>query len=211
MTFKIILADDHPLVLSGLRHFIETITPKCEVVGEAHHVSELLALLKSKDCDLLVTDFSMPNDRQSDGLALIKLLRRIYPDLPLIVFTQMQNPALLQTLLREGVNGVILKSSVIDELKEALVKVLSGHVYIGKAVQLLFSDRDLYQNNIQKLSPKEIEVVRLLAHGMSVSEAAAHLHRSIKTISTQKINAMHKLGIKNDSALFEYAKNSGLL
>ncbi|MFQ2312973.1 response regulator [Aeromonas dhakensis] len=211
MTFKIIIADDHPLVLSGLRNLIETITPRCDITGEAHSVSELLTLLKSQNCDLLVTDFSMPNDSQSDGLTLIKLLRRTYPNLSIILFTQMQNPALLQTLLKEGVNGVILKSSLIDELKDAIVKVLSGHIYTGKTVQRLFINRDLYPHKAQRLSPKETEVVRLLVGGMSVSEAATHLHRSIKTISTQKINAMNKLGIKSDSELFEYAKNSGLV
>lgn len=211
MSFKIILADDHPLILTGIRSLIDQITPHCEVIAEAYQVSELLKSLQQHHCDLLITDFSMPGDTRCDGMVMIQQLRRDYPNLPIIVLTQIQNSAILQSLIQVGVNGLILKKSVINELADAIRQILLGHRYIGPAVNMLLADAGVSsQGNISPLTPKESEVVRLLASGMSVSEVADYLHRSVKTISTQKKSAMLRLGISSDSALFDYAKSSGL-
>ncbi|HHQ4738550.1 response regulator [Aeromonas veronii] len=211
MSFKIILADDHPLILTGIRSLIEQITPHCEVVAEAYQVSDLLKLLQQHRCDLLITDFSMPGDTRSDGIVMIQQLRRDYPNLPIIVLTQIQNSAILQSLILAGVKGLILKKSVINELADAIRQILLGHHYIGPTVQMLLANAGITDpDSINPLTPKESEVVRLLASGMSVTQVAKYLHRSVKTISTQKKNAMARLGITSDSALFEYAKIHGL-
>ncbi|MFQ1653996.1 response regulator [Aeromonas veronii] len=211
MSFKIILADDHPLILTGIRSLIEQITPHCEVIAEAYQVSELFNLLQQYHCDLLITDFSMPGDTLCDGMVMIHKVRRDYPTLPIIVLTQIQNSAIMQSLIQAGINGLILKKSVIDELAEAIRQILLGHSYIGPTVQMLLSNVGITDpDKINPLTPKENEVVRLLASGMSVTQVADHLHRSVKTISTQKKSAMLRLGISSDSALFEYAKSSGL-
>ena len=76
MSFKIILADDHPLILTGIRSLIAHNQPGCEIVAEAHQVSELLNTLQQHNCDLLITDFSMPGDERSDGLTMIQQLKR---------------------------------------------------------------------------------------------------------------------------------------
>lgn len=211
MSFKIILADDHPLILTGIRSLIEQITPHCEVVAEAYLVSELFNSLQQYHCDLLITDFSMPGDTLCDGMVMIHKVRRDYPTLPIIVLTQIQNSAIMQSLIQAGINGLILKKSVTDELAEAIRQILLGHSYIGPTVKILLSNVGITDpDNINPLTPKENEVVRLLASGMSVTQVADHLHRSVKTISTQKKSAMLRLGISSDSALFEYAKSSGL-
>ncbi|HHQ4610275.1 TPA: response regulator [Aeromonas veronii] len=211
MSFKIILADDHPLILTGIRSLIDQITPHCEVIAEAYQVSDLLNLLQQHHCDLLITDFSMPGDTRSDGMVMIQQLRRDYPNLPIIVLTQIQNSAILQSLIQAGVKGLILKKSVINELADAIRQILLGHRYIGPTVRMLLASAGIAgQSNNNPLTPKESEVVRLLASGMSVTQVADYLHRSVKTISTQKKSAMTRLGISSDSALFDYAKSSGL-
>lgn len=211
MSFKIILADDHPLILTGIRSLINQITPHCEVIAEAYQVSDLLNLLQQHDCELLITDFSMPGDTRSDGMVMIQQLRRDYPNLPIIVLTQIQNSAILQSLIQVGVKGLILKKSVINELADAIRQILLGHRYIGPTVRMLLASAGISgQGNNNPLTPKESEVVRLLASGMSVTQVADYLHRSVKTISTQKKSAMTRLGISSDSALFDYAKSSGL-
>ncbi|QWL66792.1 response regulator [Aeromonas jandaei] len=211
MSFKIILADDHPLILTGIRSLIDQITPKCEVIAEAYQVSDLLNLLQQHHCDLLITDFSMPGDTRSDGMVMIQQLRRDYPNLPIIVLTQIQNSAILQSLIQVGVKGLILKKSVINELADAIRQILLGHRYIGPTVRMLLESTGISgQGSNNPLTPKESEVVRLLASGMSVTQVADYLHRSVKTISTQKKSAMTRLGISSDSALFDYAKSSGL-
>nr|WP_320126881.1 response regulator transcription factor [uncultured Shewanella sp.] len=211
MAFKIILADDHPIILTGVRSLMAEMQPSCDIVAEANNVSELWRTLEQHECDLLITDFSMPNDDNADGMAMIKQLRRKYPNLPIIVLTQVHNLGVLQALMQIGINGLLLKKSVIAELANTVKKVLSGSVYIGDAVRELLNEQGINQYAIPvELSLKEIEVVRLLANGMSVTQVASYLHRSVKTISTQKTNAMQKLGLKSDSELFHYAQQQGL-
>ncbi|MFM1649521.1 response regulator [Aeromonas salmonicida] len=211
MSFKIILADDHPLILTGIRSLIAHNQPGCEVVAEAHQVSELLNTLQQHSCDLLITDFSMPGDERSDGLTMIQQLKRDYPTLPILVLTQIHNAGILQSLIQLGVSGVLLKKAVISELSDAIRQILSGHSYIGGSVKTLLAEAGLdHQTSLVQLTPKESEVVRLLAGGMSVTQVAEYLHRSVKTISTQKKSAMLRLGLQSDSALFHYAKEQGL-
>lgn len=211
MSFKIILADDHPLILTGIRSLIAHNQPGCEVVAEAHQVSELLKTLQQHSCDLLITDFSMPGDERSDGLSMIQQLKRDYPTLPILVLTQIHNAGILQSLLQLGVSGVLLKKAVISELSDAIRQILSGHSYIGSSVKILLAEAGLdHHISLVQLTPKESEVVRLLASGMSVTQVAEYLHRSVKTISTQKKSAMLRLGLQSDSALFHYAKEQGL-
>lgn len=102
MSFKIILADDHPLILTGIRSLIDQITPHCEVIAEAYQVSDLLKLLQQHHCDLLITDFSMPGDIRCDGLVMIQQLRRDYPNLPIIVLTQIETAPSCNLLFRLG-------------------------------------------------------------------------------------------------------------
>ncbi|MBI1674221.1 response regulator transcription factor [Shewanella sp. NKUCC05_KAH] len=211
MAFKIILADDHPIILTGVRSLMAEMQPSCDIVAEANNVSELWRTLEQHECDLLITDFSMPNDDNVDGMAMIKQLRRKYPNLPIIVLTQVHNLGVLQALLQIGIQGLLLKKSVIAELEKTVKKVLLGSVYIGETVRELLNEQGINQYTIPvELSLKEIEVVRLLANGMSVTQVASYLHRSVKTISTQKTNAMQKLGLKSDSELFHYAQQQGL-
>lgn len=211
MAFKIILADDHPIILTGVRSLMAEMQPSCDIVAEANNVSKLWRTLEQHECDLLITDFSMPNDDNVDGMAMIKQLRRKYPNLPIIVLTQVHNLGVLQALLQIGIQGLLLKKSVIAELEKTIKKVLLGSVYIGETVRELLHEQGINQYAIPvELSLKEIEVVRLLANGMSVTQVASYLHRSVKTISTQKTNAMQKLGLKSDSELFHYAQQQGL-
>ncbi|CAJ1837829.1 Transcriptional regulatory protein RcsB [Aeromonas hydrophila] len=153
----------------------------------------------------------MPGDERSDGLTMIQQLKRDYPTLPILVLTQIHNAGILQSLLQLGVSGVLLKKAVISELSEAIRQILSGHNYIGRSVKTLLAEAGLdHQTSLGQLTPKESEVVRLLASGMSVTQVAEYLHRSVKTISTQKKSAMVRLGLQSDSDLFHYAKEQGL-
>lgn len=207
MSFQVILADDHPLILTAVRNIIEEKFNCIKVVAEAQNATELHSLLRQHPCDILITDLNMPGGRDHDGLSMINKLCRDYPNLPIIVLTQIQNNAILHSLMslmKSEINAIILKKTVINELSNAIQKILDGQCYIDPALQALQA------NSIKHLSPKESEVVRLLAGGMSVSQIANHLNRSIKTISSQKKSAMARLGISSDSALFEYIKSSDI-
>ncbi|HDO1314169.1 response regulator [Aeromonas veronii] len=212
MSFRIILADDHPLILTGVRSLIEKTIAGGEVVAEASSVSELFSLLKQYECELLISDMSMPSDESKDGLIMFKRLRQEYPNLPIIVLTQIHNGAILRALVNVGVNSIISKKSLNDELAHAISEVLLGNCYISQSLGLLPSHKGIsfQKKTLPSLTAKESEVIRLLASGMSVTQVANHLHRSIKTISSQKKSAMIKLNIASDGALFEYTRMSGL-
>lgn len=212
-TLRIILADDHPIFLIGLRAVLER-DESLEIVGEASSPSALTELLQHCACDVLVTDFMMPVEQQNDGLRLIEHLRRHHPDLPVVVVTMLNNAGLFRSILDLGVMGLLSKASLADELPSAINHARRHKPYVAQAIKRLLSlagevGPDRLQSQDQ-LSPRELEVIRLLSAGLTVGEIAAQLNRSKQTVSTQKVNAMRKLGLSSDAALFIYVQEHGL-
>jgi two-component system capsular synthesis response regulator RcsB len=212
-TLRIILADDHPIFLIGLRVVLEQ-DPLAQVVGQAGSPDELLQLLQRQTCDVLVTDFMMPTEQQNDGLRLLQRIRRDFPELPIVVVTTLNNAALFRTILALGIQGLLSKASVASELPEAISKVRRQSTYMADSVRRTLLEAGDYGTDestpVHKLSPRELEVMRMLASGNSVMGIATRLNRSKQTVSAQKISAMRKLGLVNDAALFLYLQENGL-
>ncbi|MDE1166056.1 MAG: response regulator transcription factor [Pseudomonas sp.] len=210
---RILLADDHPIFRIGLRAVIQQ-DPGLTVVGEASTPLEVTQWLAEGECDLLITDFMMPAENQNDGLRLLETIRRHWPDLPILVVTMLSNPGLFREMLALGVKGVLNKASLVSELPIAIAHVQRQKVFIAESIsQALLQDGEVRPDKLLErdpLSPRELEVTRLLAGGLSVSEIAAQLNRSKQTVSAQKVNAMRKLGVPNDAALFIYLQEHGL-
>ncbi|WP_447897825.1 response regulator [Stenotrophomonas sepilia] len=212
MRLRIILADDHPVVRIGARALIES-SGIGEVVAEANGTDELMQALEVQPCDVLVTDFAMPGGRQPDGFAMLGLIRRRYPELPILMLSMANNLGILRTVASAGVLGLIDKASSLDELPLALQTVYRGQPYVSKALKERIAERGdeaVSGGTGKPPSPREMEVLRLLATGLSVTQIAAQLNRSVTTISRQKGDAMRKLGIGNDAELFEFLRNEGL-
>lgn len=208
---NLVVADDHPVVLAGACAVLEQAPRAMRIAGTATCGRELLDLLERADCDVLVTDFSMPRpgDARKDGLALLRTLRRRHPRLPIVVMTVLENRAILRAVLGLGVTGLVEKASTLEELVAAVESAAAGSRYLSQRLrERLQEPADAAS---ARLSPHEIEVVRLFARGMKVKEIADHLHRSIKTVSRQKSDAMRKLGLSNHSELYAYARGNGLL
>lgn len=209
---RVCLADDHPVVLAGVRAQLERSAIEVEIVGEARDGRTLLALLaQGPGCDVVITDFSMPanNQRGCDGIPLLQALRRQWPSLRIIVLTMIENPALLQAMLDAGIHGLVDKLSPIEELQRAVQSVVGGRRYISQELRNRLQ-ADAQVEGTAKLSPHEAEVVRLFVHGLTVTAIAERLSRSVKTISRQKNDAMRKLGVDNHSQLYAYAREHGL-
>ena len=210
---RIILADDHPIFLIGLRVVLEQHS-QAKVVAEASSPNELIDALKSHSCDVLVTDFMMPADVQNDGLRLLQRVRRDYPQLPIVVVTMLNNAGLFRSILALGVNALLSKASLAGELPAAIASIHQRKTYIADSVtRTLLEAEDFGTDTLishEQLSPKESEVLRLLAAGRSVGEIATHLNRSKQTVSAQKVSAMRKLGLSNDAGLFIYLQEHGL-
>jgi len=210
MTLKIVLADDHPIIVAAVRQLLERAGH--EIVAVASSSGALIEALAQHPCDLVITDFSMPNEDEADGLSLLGLIQRRLPDMPVIVLTMITNPAVLQSMLDAGVRGLINKTDAMTELAVAVPTIMRGQLYISRATdRLLIQAGNGKSPQAVPLSPRETEVIRLFASGKSVTEIARQLNRSVKTISTQKQEAMAKLGLKNDFDIYAYAREKGML
>ncbi|MDR0182176.1 response regulator transcription factor [Lysobacter arvi] len=211
MVFHIVLADDHPIVSSGVRALLEQ-SPGFRVVAEATSPDELLRVLDATACQLVVTDFNMPGEQAADGLSLLQLIGRRWPALNVVVLTQLANPGVLSNIARlPNVRGVVSKSDAMKELPTAVTAATAGRSYLSASVRKqIESVQGESQDATTALSKREAEVMRLFALGHTVSEIARQLNRSVKTVSSQKVEAMRKLGVKSDLEFYAYAREHGL-
>jgi two-component system capsular synthesis response regulator RcsB len=136
LKLRIVLADDHPFVLLGIRATF-SMDENLEVVGEAASAAELLRLLVSTPCDVLVTDFAMPEQglRAEDGLRLIKRLRRDWPAISIVVLTSMSNVAILRSILAAGAMSLLNKVESMDELATAVKFAGVGRRYLSSSIR----------------------------------------------------------------------------
>ena len=209
MTLRIIIADDHPVVRIGTKAVIES-SGVGQVVAEASTVAELMTVLGDHECDVLVTDYSMPGGQQADGFAMIAMIRRRFPELPVLMLSVSNNLAILRMVVATGVLGLVDKTSSMDELPLAIQTVQRGMSYVSLSRKEridAIGTESVEEGEARPLSPREVEVLRLLGSGMTVKEIAIHLHKSVSTISRQKGDAMLKLGLKGDAELFDYLRD----
>ncbi|NVZ53913.1 response regulator [Pseudomonas sp. B6002] len=204
-TLNVVIADDHPIVLVGVRELVER-DKRFRVVGEAVCSNALIELLKSTAVDLVITDFNMPADSPyGDGLKLVEYLARHFPKVQVLVLTMISNPLILTRLQELGVLGVIQKNQLHIEIEAALKAIARGTPIRSKVppASSVLESFDL-DERFTRLSPKEHEILRLFVSGQSVNEIARGLNRSAKTISTQKVSAMRKLEVSSDQDLLAY-------
>ncbi|MNF52753.1 response regulator transcription factor [Pseudomonas sp. Irchel s3b6] len=212
---RIILADDHPVVLMGAEM---TLCPPSShgfaIVAHAHSTDELIDRLEHTPCDILISDYSMPYGSFPDGLALMGYVKRHFSHVRLIVMTMLRNPSLLQALLNQGAYGLFDKHSPLSELRRAVQNVARGRRHLCPTFARILETQTLPSSSTEaplvNLSERELEVVRLFVQGLSGRQIAAQLNRSEKTISRQKRTAMDKLGLEHDGGLMEFARVSGL-
>ncbi|MDI3399155.1 response regulator [Pseudomonas sp. V88_4] len=211
-TLNVVIADDHPIVLLGVRELIER-DKRFRVVGEAVCPDELIKLLESRPVDLLITDFNMPGDSPyGDGLKLVEYLTRHFPTVRILVLTMISNPLILTRLQELGVLAIIQKNRLHNEIETALKAIARGNPVpsFGPPPTSVMDDGADLDEKFTRLSPKEHEILRLFVSGQGVNEIARGLNRSAKTISTQKISAMRKLEVTSDQDLLTYCLKRNL-
>ena len=203
---KVVIADDHPVVLLGLREVIQR-DERFILAGEALSSSQLVEQLSLHQPALVITDFNMPGDEiYGDGLQLIEYLSEQFPAVKILVLTMVSNQLIISRLLEMGVAGVIAKSHIREEIGKALNALANDRTYNAPAVPAtsVLSNVKVIDERFSTLSPREVEVLRLVVAGSSVGDIARQLERSVKTVSTQKVSAMRKLEVLNDHALITY-------
>lgn len=205
-TFTVVIADDHPIVLLGVRELVER-DERFEVVGEAICSAGLIGLLEQQPVDIVITDYNMPGDSPyGDGLKLVEYLKRHFPEVQILILTMISNHLILTRLQELGVVGVIQKSQLHTEIQVALKSIAQQALYrsLEPAKTSVIESMTAIDARFSTLSPKEFEILRLFISGKSVSDIARSQNRSSKTISAQKISAMRKLEVRSDQDLLTY-------
>ena len=203
---RVVIADDHPVVLVGLREVIQR-DEYFTLAGEALSSSQLVEQLQLHQPALLITDFNMPGDETyGDGLQLIEYISEHFPAVKILVLTMVSNQLIISRLLEMGVAGVIAKSHIHQEIGKALSALANDRPYEAPAAPAtsVMINPKVIDERFSTLSPREVEVLRLVVSGSSVGDIARLLDRSVKTVSTQKVSAMRKLEVLNDHALITY-------
>lgn len=206
---RIVVADDHAIVREGLKRIIGS-AEDMTVVGEAADGTEVMQQVRGADFDVLVLDLSMPG---RSGMELIKLVRSEKPRLRILVLSMHQELQYAVRAIKSGASGYLTKESAPMQLLQVLRKIAAGGAFISADVAEQLALGSMHGGGgaaHEKLSDREFEVFRLIAIGMSVTDIAARLNLSAKTISTHKANLMQKMGLHNQSELIRYAIKHGV-
>jgi DNA-binding NarL/FixJ family response regulator len=206
---RVVIADDHTILREGLRQLLSS-AGDVQVVADAADSHEVMARVRSEDFDLLLMDMSMPG---KSGIDLIKQVKSEKPKLRILVLSMHEEPQYAVRAIKAGASGYVTKDSASSQLVTAIRKVAGGGAFITAEVaeQLALGampDAEIPPH--ERLSDREFEVFQLLVAGVSVTEIAARLNLSGKTVSTHKAHLLQKLGIDNQADLVRYALKHNL-
>lgn len=207
---RLLIADDHAIVRSGLKQ-VFALAPDLEVVGEAVDGGAVLDCLRRCEFDLLLLDINMPGLSGPDLIARVKAHRA---DLPILVLSMHNEVQVAARVLKAGASGYVTKDSEMDVLLGAIRRVAGGGKFIApELAEKLVFDASLGREKSPhtSLSDRELEVFRLLVAGRGVNDIAAQLCISNKTVSTHKTRLMEKLNLSSVAELTRYALQHGLL
>lgn len=211
----LLLADDHKLLRSGLKLLLQR-NPNMLVVGEAEDGEQTIHLFEQLRPDILLLDLSMPN---MGGIECLKEIKSRYPEARVIVLTMHEDENYIKRAMQAGASAYVHKSAADTDLFKAIEAVEADGIYLSQQDSnlLLHVLLNREQEAVDKkapyilLSPREREVLRLVAHGYSLAEVAERLSLSIKTVDTYKVRLMEKLKATKRSELVSYALKYGLL
>ncbi len=213
---KILLAEDHNIVRDGIRMVLEA-DENITIVGETTNGSDVLRLLeKGLDVDMVLADINMP---QLDGLSLIKELKIHYPKVLVVILSMHDNEKYISEAFIEGASGYLLKSVSSDELIFTLKHIQAGGKYLCSELVMKMLDKVVLVNyannaidvNAIDFSLREIEVLNLIAQGMTNTEMADRLFISKRTIEGHRQSLIEKTGVKNTAALMRYVVLNGII
>ncbi|WP_244817706.1 response regulator transcription factor [Caballeronia sp. Lep1P3] len=207
---SVAIVDDHPLVVCGLRHALEG--AGFEVLGAVSNPSELMALLARGHCDVVVTDYSMPAGGALDGWRFLASVSAMYPLLPLLVYTEFDDPFLVGSLAQRGVAGIVNKREEMQVVLAAVRELAVGRRYRSAAAASALADFNAQPDlrRFASLTRWQMEVTGLMLCGLSVSETARVFGCGKSTISARRQHACRQLGFSREAELYRFAADRGL-
>ena len=203
---RVVLADDHDFVRSGVKALLSTI-PGVQVVGEARDGHELLQVTQALSPDVVVTDISMPG---VDGITAVGQISQRFPRVRVLVLSMLDSPEAVKRAVANGACGYLRKDAPQSELEQALRSIGSGGSYFGTGVAHLLLQRPEPAVD-EQLTNRQMEILVLLAEGKSSKEIAFELGLSSKTVDVHRANIMARLKITDVASLARYAVRNGLV
>ncbi len=211
-TIKIVLADDHAVVRAGIRAMLESLSG-IELVGQATNGREAVAQVEQHHPDVLLCDISMP---EMNGMEATTRVVKEFPNVRVIVLSMHTSEEYVWQALKAGATGYLLKDTDATELHAAITSVLSGTTFLTPSVS-----KEVVEAYMQRmgdattvsdvLTPRQREILQLIAEGVALKEIAQRLHISVKTVETHRSLLMNRLGIHDTSGLVRYAMRIGMI
>jgi len=200
---RILIVDDHAVVRGGLRQFLAN-TDDLEIAAEAETGSDALALIPDGDWDLVLLDMSLPD---INGLEVLKRIKRMCPNLPVLIFSMFSEAEFAIPALDAGASGYLNKDSPPYQILAAIRTIVDGACYVSPSLaeQLLSGVvSDSSKAPHETLSRREIEVLLLLSEGVTLTRIGDTIHVSVKTVSTYRARILQKLGLQSNAELTRY-------
>lgn len=212
MSIRILIADDHAVVRTGLRALLAS-DPALEFVGEAGDGAEVLHQVETLSPDLVLLDITMP---PINGIETAKQLKKKYPKLIVLFLTMHEDEGLLHEALRVGAAGYVVKRAEEAEILHAIHAVTEGDLYVHPSMTRALLHQAITSEQrrgapVEPLTPRELDVLHLLARGNTNRQAAEVLGLSVRTVENHRANLMGKLGISSRVELVSYAEEHKLL
>ena len=213
MTIRILIADDHKIVSAGLKALLEA-QPDMKIVAQAANGREAVKFAHQQKPDMVIMDVAMPD---LNGLEAVRQILSANPRIKVIALSMHSDRRYVTGMLSAGASGYILKHCAFEELVQAIHTVLANQVYLSPAIAGIVV-KELTQSKTsrrrqpasQELTPREREVLQLIAEGHSAREIAERIHLSVKTIETHRRQMMEKLEIHSIADLTKFAIREGL-
>jgi DNA-binding NarL/FixJ family response regulator len=216
---RIILADDHTLVRSGIRALLQHI-PDVQVVAEAGDGRQAVDLIEQYQPDLVLMDIAMPG---LNGLEALTRISKRFPNVRVVVLSMHANEEYVLQALRSGAAGYLLKDAATPELELAVQAVAEGKTYLSPSISKQVVDEYLHRTNpdrpmqdsvldaFEQLTPRQREVLQLVAEGHNTQQIAHKLNISVKTVETHRLQLMTRLNIHDIAGLVRYAIRKGIV
>lgn len=211
-TIKVLIADDHEILRYGISTYLKS-ADKIDIVGEASTGTDCITLFKKTQPDVCVIDIDMPDQ---DGIETAKALRELDPDAKILIFSMFLDQEILKKVLRAGINGYLLKTTDKADLLHAIESVAKGQQVFSDKISKMMTD-SFIQKSAQtpaeglEITSRELEILQLIADGLTSQEIADRLYISPRTVDTHRSNIMKKLDINNAAGLVRYAVENDLI
>jgi two-component system response regulator NreC len=215
MTIRILIADDHGVLRAGLRALLSA-ESELEVVDEASNGNEALSKADELQPDVILLDISMPG---ASGIEVTRRLKEMLPETRVLILTVHEDEGLLQEAIQAGASGYIIKRAVESELIDAIRAVWRGDLYVHPAMTRALlkemspppSAASIIEAPVEALTPREVEVLRLIAQGYTNRQMADMLSISVRTVESHRSNLMGKLDLHSRVELVRYARENNLI